>query len=311
MDFSSLGQSAKNDAQGLAGNIAKAVLVFVETELQEVRLEDFKAVKAYGASRGMNSLQSHDRMNELLAAGKTKISKTAVDTSATVSALEGLGGDQDSLTAAMAAGRIKGKKFTVQFNPASLRITARGGGRYPISNYGAAGDNQACKIEYRALDPYITVGFTLIFDATNLADAFMEERFTLGVTTVAKNVATAAVGREYTVRPQVEGFLAALRDEAHRTMIFQWGSLRYTGVLNTVNCRYTMFNTVGNPIRAEVQLSMLMATAPDTMDGASYLDYWKQRYRDIIQKHGKKDGEQYTSMDTGTIKNQYNNLINL
>lgn len=313
MDFSSLGQSAKNDAQGLVGNIAKAVLVFVDTGLKEVNLENFKEVKSYGASRGMNSLKSYDRSNELLGAGKQRISKTTVDTSAVVSALQGAGNDMDSLTEGLARANLKARKFIVQFNPSSLKITARGGGRYPISNYGSVGDNQAGKIEYRALDPYITVGFTLIFDETNLADAFMEERFTLGATTVAKNIATAAVGKEYTVRPRVEGFLAALRNEAHRTMIFQWGTLRYTGVLNTLSCTYTMFNTVGNPIRAEVQLGMLMGSTPeDSMDGLSYLDYWKKRYQDILKAHGDEIGDgRYSSMKTGNVKSQYSNLINL
>lgn len=318
MDWSNLGQSAKNDAQGLAGNIAKAVLIFPYNNIKAVNMKQFETVKAYGASEGMSSLDASKWANAKRKAGQNYISKTTIDTSKVAQVLKTNSGiDLASLEAALDAARAAGvmdyKKLTVQFNPASLQITARGGGRYPVSNYGSVGSNQAGKIEYRALDPYITVGFTLIFDATNLADAFMEERFTLGVTTVAKNVATAAVGKEYTVRPQVEGFLAALRNEAHRTMIFQWGTLRYTGVLNSISSSYTMFNTAGNPIRAEIQLNMLMGSVPkDSEDNASYLDYWKKRYSDILEKNGNKDGDgNLTSMDTGNLKNQYNNLFNL
>lgn len=215
--------------------------------------------------------------------------------------------------AASGNGTISGKKFTVQFNPASIQIVGRGGGRAPISNFGAIGENQPGKIEYRALDPYINVNFTVMFDAMNNADAFMEERFTLGATTLVKNAATAIVGHEYTVRPLVEGFLAALRDEDHRTMIFQWGTLRYEGILNAVFARYTMFNTAGNPIRAEVQLGMLMGgAARNSINGGSYLDYWKKRYSDILEKNAKKTADNnITSMTTGNIKNQYKNLINL
>lgn len=314
MDWSNLGQAAKNEAQGLVGNIAKAVLIFPDTGIHAVNMRKPETVQAYGATMGMSKLEASNWAYGKRKAGKLTISKSTVDTSIVTKQLEAIGGnDLKSLTDALTDGRISGKKFTVQFNPSSIQITARGGGRYPVSNYGSVGSNQAGKIEYRALDPYITVGFTLLFDATNAADAFMEERFTMGVTTVAKNVATAVMGKEYTVRPQVEGFLAALRNEAHRTMIFQWGTLRYTGVLNTVACSYTMFNTVGNPIRAEVQIGMLMGSAPkDSDDGASYLDYWKSRYSDILEKNGNQDAEgNLTSMDTGNLKSQYNNLINL
>lgn len=314
MGLSDLGQSAKNDAKGLVGNIAKAVLVFPNTGIKAVDMRNMETVNAYVASKGMSKLEVSEWACNNRERGIFYTSKTTVETSKLAGLLQDSEGrDLKSLEAALEKGKIQYKKFTVQFNPSSIQITARGGGRYPVSNYGSVGSNQAGKIEYRALDPYITVGFTLIFDATNLADAFMEERLTLGATTVAKNVATAAVGNEYTVRPQVEGFLAALRNEEHRTMIFQWGTLRYTGVLNTVSSSYTMFNTVGNPIRAEVQLGMLMGSVPkDSVDGISYLDYWKKRYGEILDKNGSRDAEgNLTSMDTRNVKNQYSNLINL
>lgn len=313
MALSDLGQSIKNDAKGLIGNIAKAVLVFPDTAKTEVNLQDLDATLGFGSSIGMGKVSTLTKAINMKNAGLSQISKAAASVSSVTHALDSVGVDTGSLTDALESGLISGKKFTVQFNPSSLQIIARGGGRSPVSNFGTIGTNQAGKIEYRALDPYITVNFTLLFDAMNNADAFMEERFTIGATTLAKNVATAIVGNEYTVRPQVEGFLAALRDEDHRTMIFQWGTLRYTGVLNAVSGRYTMFNTAGNPIRAEVQIGMLMGSAPkDSMDGASYLDYWKKRYKDILDKNAKKDAEgNLTSMTTGNIKNQFTNLINL
>lgn len=313
MDFGNLGQSVKQDAKGLFGNIAKAVLVFPDSVPTEIHLNDHDAVARFGESLDMDEEEAAVYASDMKRVGLSKISKAAANTSAVTHATGLLGADTESLVNAVADRTLSGKKFTVQFNPASLQVIARGGGRYPVSNYGAVGTNQAGRIEYRALDPYINVNFTLIFDATNIADAFMEERLTLGATTLVKNVATAVKGKEYTVRPQVEGFLAALRDADHRMMIFQWGTLRYTGVLNAVSGKYTMFGTAGNPIRAEVQVGMLMGSAPkDSMDGASYLDYWGKRYRDILNKNGNRDEEgNLTSMTTGNLKSQYNNLINL
>ena len=312
MDFANLGTSIKNDAQGLVGNIAKAVLVFPDP-VKTVNLEDMDAVDAFGKSIGMGKVASRATAFDMRQAKQkiTSVSQASATTSKIMHNMENAVPGMEGMESAL--GNMGGKMFKVQFNPNSLQVTARGGGRSLVSNYGAKDVNQQTTIQYRALDPYITVSFTIMFDATNNADAFMEERLTIGATTLAKNVATAIVGKEYTVRPQVEGFLAAIRNEDHRPMIFQWGSLRYIGVLNAVSGRYTMFNTAGNPIRAEVQLSMLMGgAAKDSFDGASYLDYWKNRYEDILDEKANLDAEgNISSMSTGTAKNMYTNLINL
>lgn len=298
MALGNLGTSIKNDAKGLVGNIEKAVLFFPD-QVKSVTLNEPEAVQAFGKSLGMDAKTIRKRSLEMqLSKAKLKtVSANAATTSYVMSKM-----DQD-------LSKMKGKTFKVQFNPSTIQINARGGGRSLVSNYGAKGENQRTTIQYRPLDPYITVSFSIFFDKLNNADAFMEERLTLGVTTLGKNIATAAVGMEYTVKPQVEGFLAAIRNEAHRAMIFQWGSLRYMGLLNSVSSRYTMFNTAGNPIRAEVQLGMLMGGAPaDSFDGSGYLDYWKKRYSEILKKNA---GENTDSMTTGTVKNQFTNLLNL
>lgn len=296
MALGNLGTSIKNDAKGLVGNIEKAVLLFPDP-IKEVKLDSGASRLAFGKSTGITQNRLLASAEKLQNAGVDKISLTSATTAYVMENM-----DQD-------LSKIKGKTFKLQFNPSTLQINARGGGRSLVSNYGAQGEKQRTTIQYRALDPYVTVNFSFLFDEMNNADAFMEERLTLGVTTVAKNVATAVVGKEYTVRPQVEGFLAAIRNEAHRAMIFQWGSLRYMGLLNSVSGRYTMFNTVGNPIRAEVQLSMLMGgAAADSFEGASYLDYWKKRYSAILKKNADAG---ITSMTTGTVKDQFTNLLNL
>lgn len=296
MGLGDLVSSIKSDANGLVGNIAKAVLIFPSHtwEMKQVTLE--KMTKTAG-------------MEE---AAKMKVNRY-VPVTTTDSTLNQIF-EQKNLKG---IDSISGKKFTVQFNPSSIRVNARGGGRVPVSNFGKEGSNQLGTIQFKRLDPYITVNFTLMFDALNQADAFMEERFTLGATTLVKNVATAAVeaaGKEYTVKPQVEGFLAAIRDEYHRPMIFRWGKLMYSGVLNSVSGRYTMFNTAGNPIRAEVEINMLLGgskeeNAPET---AGYLYYWKKRYEQIIEDNATDNGTgAASSMSTSTVKQQFSNLLNL
>lgn len=298
MALGNLGTSIKNDAKGLVGNIEKAVLFFPD-QVEGVTLNEPEAVEAFGRSLGLDAKTIRKRSLEMQLS-KAKLKTVSANSATTNYVMSKM--DQD-------LSKMKGKTFKVQFNPSTIQINARGGGRSLVSNYGAKGENQRTTIQYRPLDPYITVSFSIFFDKLNNADAFMEERLTLGVTTLGKNIATAAVGMEYTVKPQVEGFLAAIRNEAHRAMIFQWGSLRYMGLLNSVSSRYTMFNTAGNPIRAEVQLGMLMGGAPvDSFDGSGYLDYWKKRYSEILKKNA---GENTESMTTGTVKNQFTNLLNL
>lgn len=286
MGLGSLGSSILSDANGLVGNIEKAVLIFPKAcEGKGVILEDDPKEKNAG-------------MEE-----KLKTAKMV------------MGNKTDSVVKEKGkTDKIQGKKFTVQFNPSSIRMSARGGGRVPVSNFikDKNGNLTTATVKYQELDPYINVSFTVIFDAFNQADAFMEERFTLGATTLAKNVATAAVeaaGKEYSVRPVVEGFLAAIRNEEYRNMIFQWGKLKYAGILNYVSGQYTMFSTKGEPIRAEINISMLMGGSEKSESG--YLDYWKARYKNIINDNAKMKGTAASSMDLGTVKQQFSNLLNL
>ena len=92
-------------------------------------------------------------------------------------------------------------------------------------------------------------------------------------------------------------------------MIFQWGNLKYAGILNYVSGQYTMFSTKGEPIRAEINISMLMGGSEKSESG--YLDYWKARYKNIINDNAKMKGTAASSMDLGTVKQQFSNLLNL
>ena len=274
MAVGNLLSSMASDANGIVGNIDKAILIFPSSVKEEVRLKGGKTEVRDATARDLN---------------------------------EKMDADEKWLDF------LSKKVFTVQFNPSSIRLNARGGGMVPISNLGKEGDNQTSSIEFKALNPYITVSFTVIFDALNQADAFMEERFTLGATTLAKNAATAAVTavKEFTVRPQVEGFLAALRNEDHRNMVFRWGKLTYAGVLNSVSGTYTMFNTAGNPIRAEVEIGMLMGGTGDGNDENGYLHYWKKRYEKIVADNAQMDMGEASTLSTSTMKQQFSNLLNL
>lgn len=151
-----------------------------------------------------------------------------------------------------------GFAVTFQFNPAALRISAYGGGMAPIMVYrsmeGDAGEkaeeNSGGQMDYGPLNETVTVSFRVIFDAV-------------------KNVQTS-----YTVRPVVEGFLAAVRNGSSRRVVFLWGAMLYGGYLNNVQCRYTMFDQKGEAVRAEVDLSLVSSAHEDYDE----VKRWRQRY---------------------------------
>lgn len=249
-----LGSTLKDNVNGVLGNVAKAVLIFPDIKADKIEIDE-----------------------------TTKKAKTVgIFDKAFAKA-----GDLDFRNA-LASSNITAKKFEVQFNPSSLKIDAYGGGRQKVSSYV---DGQLT-VNYRDVNPYINVSFTMVFDETNNADAFAVDKFSLSASNLAKNTATlvnSVMGNEYTVRPLVEGFLAAIRNESHRMVIFQWGNMRYTGMINNINAQYKMFNIVGNPIRAEVYVNILVTNTTSV----EHVNYWRNRYAEIIEKlsHNSFHGE--------------------
>ena len=104
--------------------------------------------------------------------------------------------------------------------------------------------------------PAISLSMRLYFDEVNLADSFMWEKFTSGVSVqTGVNIATAvagAKGKVWTVQTQVEGLVAALRNLYTRKVYFHWADFTFGGQLQTVMAQYTMFSTSGRPVRAVV-----------------------------------------------------------
>ncbi len=146
----------------------------------------------------------------------------------------------------------------VQYNPSSIHMeTLAGVVDYSGGNLGGQSINQL------ALDNQpvsTTMSFQLIFDDMNPFDAFMLQNFV--PTTVGNVVSLAGSGVKkkamggYSVQAQMDGLMALLTQTETRNVIFFWAKMCFRGVLTGVNCRYTMFNKDGNPIRGVVELSI-------------------------------------------------------
>lgn len=172
-------------------------------------------------------------------------------------------------------------KVTFQFNPATLRISACGGGMAPVTNYSSGSLNGGGRqVDCGPLEETVTVSFKVVFDSVSNADAFLADRMNFAPTSLVKQGVDFLKGEVHSVRTVTEGFLTSVRERGTRRVLFYWGSMRYGGYLNRVQCRYTMFHMTGEPVRSEVELSLV---------GSCHNEYnnveeWRKRYDAFMQE---------------------------
>jgi hypothetical protein len=176
---------------------------------------------------------------------------------------------------------VSRKLFQVQFNPSTLTFTGYGGGMVSKMDYTSKTEGKAITLE--PASTRIVMNVSLIFDKVDPQDAFMADKLlpsaTSVVTGAAKAVKTIAGKADHSVQTEVEGFIAALRSTRTTRLTFHWGKMNYTGVLNRVSAQYTMFNVLGVPIRAVVNLSMVCA---DQEVSPSSMGAWQKYYNEAF-----------------------------
>ena len=157
----------------------------------------------------------------------------------------------------------KKKYFKVQFNPSELTLngmlerTAKQDAQAGAQQKGKRTTTDAVQ------RPTITMTVRLYFDDVCQSDAFMGEKFTSGLSVqTAVNAVSMLSGKVYSVQPQVEALIAALRNEYTRTITFYWGKFSFSGQLSNVGAQYTMFSTSGRPVRAVVSLRIYQELDP-------------------------------------------------
>lgn len=282
----------KSAAASLTGGIEKAILEITDerglTEAKKIQI-DVPKTRAAGTS-GISSVSS--KVNE--AANKVANATNGLTKAASVAKMA------EAMKTGLPLKHAKKKRLEVKFNPSQISFQGIGGGKIAKTNF-AAGDNVDMK--YQKMNPRIQMNIQLLFDDYERTEAFMLEKFSdtsAMVRTGVTSTISAVTGKKRSVQKQVEGLIGALRNDCTRKIAFCWGSMRYQGVMTHVSAEYTMFSTDGVPIRATVNLGMLLAD--DTM-ADNYMGQWRSSYQKVFEKDG--------ITNAGSVMQNAGNLLNI
>ena len=225
--------------------------------------------------------------------------------------------------------------YTVQFNPSTLQLTGYAGGliqkldytagKPPKKNDGQDPPEQPGKkghknhpksAAYTVGNTTISLNVSLLFDSCDPQDAFMSDKINLSPTGVTTGIVKAGMSiggrKKVSVQKDVEAFIAALRNRYTRKLVFHWGDFEYKGKLRNVTATYVMFNVMGEPVRAHVDLGMICV---DKDLSKKSLEVWQNKYREIFSP---KEIKWYdaTSGELGSRSNVkanqiFGNLLNI
>ncbi|MBQ7706668.1 MAG: hypothetical protein IJT72_02675 [Lachnospiraceae bacterium] len=175
-------------------------------------------------------------------------------------------------------------RFEVQYNPNTIS-TRTSAGRYPeYRAMGDSGNKQFFMVE-REATTYLDV--QLIFEDVNVQNAFMSENLnpTAGnLVDMAGNVIRTIADDNYSIKNQVEGLVSLLVSNNTRRIVFFWSEMFFHGVVESVDATYTMFNKLGDPIKATVNLTIRQAASGD--EYKSDAEYWDKSLKQIFKETG-------------------------
>jgi ABC-type dipeptide/oligopeptide/nickel transport system ATPase component len=175
-------------------------------------------------------------------------------------------------------------RFPVQYNPSSISIHASAGSFPDYRAMGDSGQKQYTMVE-REATTYMDV--QLLFEDINYQDAFMTENLnpTAGnvVDMIGQGIRTA-MDDMHSIKAQVEGLIAMLLHEKTRRVVFFWSQMFFHGEVESVDATYTMFNKLGDPIKANVNLTIRQAASGDEYKSDD--EYWDKAYKQVFKETG-------------------------
>ena len=175
--------------------------------------------------------------------------------------------------------------FKVKYNPSKIQMSSNAGS-FLQPGVGGPGTSTVSQV----IMPATTyMSFEIILDEENHQDAFMFDKMNnlstgavvSDVSGVVKNIKDE---EGYTVRPLVEALMGILTQAETREVVFFWSEMAFAGEVVSIDAQYTMFNPVGNPIRAVVKFTIKQGSKNKYKDNGEkvvenpYQDYWDHVY---------------------------------
>ena len=269
MSLSNIGKSA---LQSATGNIEKAIIEILDERVKgKVNVTETETKKASSAA-------DLGKISNKLA----EVAKEVKEKTESVAGQLPVTNEVNKLQKKATSTGTKKKRFQVKFNPSQVNFSAIGGSRVEKKDY--VNKEGQVDITFQEMKPRIQMNLQLVFDDYERSEAFMLEKFTDVAAAARTGIdaeVTAVSGKTYSVRPQVEGFMGALRNSNTRKVNFYWGKMKYSGEINEISAEYTMFSTDGNPIRANVNIGILL------VDGEldyRYMGPWMESYLAVFGK---------------------------
>lgn len=273
-------------AQRIEATKAAAAIGVAAKGLEMAKAKAYLYVRVVGGefqdSTGANTSEEVDALKQLVKRRKKKskeIAKRAgkqIDTlTITAEGIENMLSEAETQALMMSAGFLP---MEVQYNPMSLQMQTVGG---TLEKYTAMGNdtNNSLVATDKQTSTYLTV--QLIFEDISVYDAFgaatQENGAVSGPSNIAETVTsnlTTILSDGYSVRRQVEGIISLLMLKRTRQVIFVWNNMFFHGELLSVDANFTMFNKVGNPIRAQVNVQIQQSNNNATFK--SDLEYWDE-----------------------------------
>ncbi|MBQ7706667.1 MAG: hypothetical protein IJT72_02670 [Lachnospiraceae bacterium] len=269
----------KNGLADITGTVEKAIVMICDESLEDdlQKKEGVKTKTSSSAAGGLAGMVPDGAVSGAMDAAKNAAEKGLDELKETANEYASLAGIKTNSLLGGDKTINYNREFSVQFNPSSMQLSARKYSEKDLTKGDATQNNN--NINMASPYPDIVFSVTLLFERVVAEEAFLEDTRFRNISTIGRNLGKFALdkitGGFETVQNMVDGFIGAIRNKRTRRICFAWNNMRYEGILNGVNSKYTMFDLYGRPIRGEVRLTIRLS---DMQINDIDMGYWQDAY---------------------------------
>jgi len=176
------------------------------------------------------------------------------------------------------SGKIKDrgyKAFEVQFNPVEIGFNVQA--QLPDSKENG---NVGADVYIVSKSVKNVMTLPLIFDVSDTTSAFIwSKRDALVNGSLTDKIKASSVAEAVTdtlgsngIQKQIDGLLSLISNSVTRNVVFIWGDMSISGMITGEEIKYEMFDTMGNPVRGRVTLSITVYHGIEDSDNAKYMN---------------------------------------